>query len=72
MKKSPGTPYKEIPKSFKLALDERDYGLEDIPQLMGTIKLLEEKAEKLFQLEYNEKRKSCLDVANHYIQNEKL
>jgi len=41
MKKSPGTPYKEAPKSSILALDEREYGLEDIPQIMSTIKLLE-------------------------------
>jgi len=72
MKKSPGTPYKELSKYFKRALDERDYGLEDIPQIMGTIKFLEEKAEKLFQREYNEKKSSGVDAANYYIQNGKL
>lgn len=54
------------------ALDEKNYGLEDIPQILATIKFLEEKAEKLFKCEYNEKKISIVDTANHYFKNEKL
>jgi hypothetical protein len=72
IKKTPGTPYKEASRFFSRALDERDYGLEDIPQIMSTIKFLEEKAVKLFQHEYDENKSSIVEAANYYLQNEKL
>jgi len=64
MKKSPGTPYKETSRYFVRGLDERDYGLEDLPQIMATIKFLEDKAVKLFQREYNEKRSASMTAIN--------
>jgi len=72
MKKSPGTPYSEKSRCFIRAIDERDYELEDIPQIMATVKYLLEKAEKLFEREYNEKKRSSMDETNHYFKNEKL
>jgi len=70
--KIPGMPYKEASRYFTGALDERVYGLEDIPQLMSTIKILQEKAEKLFEHEYNGKKSSIVELANNHLQNEVL
>jgi len=72
VKKSPGTPYKETSRYFLRALDEKNYGLEDIPQIMATIKFLEQEAEKLFKCEYNEKKISSVERANYNFKNEKL
>merc|ERR550534_3221040 len=72
MKKSPGTPYSDKSRCFLRTIDEREYKLEDIPQIIATVKFLEEEAEKLFQREYNEKKRSSIDDINNYFQNEKL
>jgi len=72
VKKSPGTPLKETSRYFLRALDAKNYGLEDIPQIMATIKFLEQEAEKLFKCEYNGKKISSVERANYNFKNEKL
>jgi len=70
IKKSPRTPCREAARHVTQAFDERDYDLEDIPQIMSTIMFLEEKAEKLFQHEYNGKKSSIVETSNYFLQNE--
>jgi len=53
-------------------MDEREYNLEDLPQIMAKIRFLEEKAEKLFQREYNEKRSASLRLTNQTFQEGKF
>jgi len=72
LRKSPGTPCSEKSRCFIKPINEREYELEDIPQILATVKFLEETAEKLFQREYNEKRRSSIDETNYNFQNEKF
>jgi len=53
-------------------MDEREYNLEDLPQILAKIRFLEEKAEKLFQREYNEKRSASLRLTNQLFQEGKF
>jgi len=61
--KSPGT---------TRVMDQREYNLEDLPQIMAKIRFLEEKAEKLFQREYNEKTSVSLRITNEVFQEGKF
>lgn len=49
-------------------MDDIEYDLEDIPQIVATIKFLEEKAGKLFQREYDEKRYVTLGLTNQVLE----
>lgn len=72
MKKSSETPYTETSRYFMRGLDEVDFGLEDLPQIMATIKLLEDKALRLFQHDYNEKRSASIDAINYCLEQEHI
>lgn len=65
MKKSPEASYTETSRYFMRGLDEVDFGLEDLPDIVATIRLLEDKAHRLFQHEYNDKRSAIIDATNH-------